>query len=66
MMNKKKDISLEGKLHIPLVAQLGIKNAPIEVQLGRYSYNSERYQGLEGSAGEYAAAATDEEVWPPH
>jgi hypothetical protein len=34
-MNKKKDISLEGKLHIPLVAQLGIKNAPIVVQLGR-------------------------------
>ena len=34
-MNKKKDIFLEGKLHIPLVAQFGIKNAAIEVQLGR-------------------------------
>ena len=34
-MNKKKDIFLEGKLHIPLVAQFRIKNAAIEVQLGR-------------------------------
>ncbi len=34
-MNKKKDIFLEGKLHIPLVAQFGIKNAAIVVQLGR-------------------------------
>ncbi len=32
-MNKKKDIFLEGKLHIPLLAQFGIKNAAIAVQL---------------------------------
>ena len=32
-MNKKKDIFLEGKLHISLLAQFGIKNAAIAVQL---------------------------------
>ena len=67
-MNNKKDIFLEGKLHIPLVAQFGIKNAAIAVQLGRilYSYNSGSYQGPEGTAGENAATAAGEEVWPPY
>jgi hypothetical protein len=35
VINKKKNISLEEKLHIPLVAQFGIKNTAIAVQLGR-------------------------------
>jgi hypothetical protein len=30
-MKMKKDIFLEGKLHIPLLAQFGIKNAAIAV-----------------------------------
>jgi hypothetical protein len=34
-MKKKKDISIEEKLHIPLVAQFETKNAAIAVQLGR-------------------------------
>jgi hypothetical protein len=32
-MKMKKYIFLEGKLHIPLLAQFGIKNAAIAVQL---------------------------------
>jgi hypothetical protein len=32
-MKMKKDIFLEGKLHVPLLDQFGIKNAALAVQL---------------------------------
>jgi hypothetical protein len=61
-MNKKRDIFLEGKLHIPLLAQFGIKNAAIAVQLAEIFVQFRELSRPRRAAGEYTAAAACEEI----